>query len=178
MPIAHHIVWDGRWYAVINNSADGPCSTCSCTNATVCPSRPSHHPHHLAPLDACPHARSQAGGALQSSCPCCRRSFFPHPKGLVLYGAVLLYTAAQGLPRVAKIELLRVLRGGRSASHAACRAPGTRWGRACGPLVLCVACWFAAGRSLEVAPVSLRRPIWPLRRACVRKFELCAMVSE
>ena len=100
---------------------------CSCTNVTVCPSRPSHHPHHLAPLDTCPHARSQAGGALQSSCPCCRRSFFPHQKGLVLCGAILLYTAAQGLRRVAKIDLLRVLRGGRSASHAPCRAPGTRW---------------------------------------------------
>ena len=124
MPIAHHIVWDGRWYAVINNGADGPCSTCSCTNATVCPSRPSHHPYHLAPLDACPHARSQVGGALQSSFPCCRRSFLPHQKGLVLCGAILLYTAAPHLLRVAKIDLLRVLRGGRSASHAPCRPQG------------------------------------------------------
>ena len=24
VPIALHIVWDGRWYAVINNAADGP----------------------------------------------------------------------------------------------------------------------------------------------------------
>ena len=82
---------------------------------------------HLAPLDTCPHARSQAGGALQSSCPCCRKSFFPHQKGLVLCGAILLYNAAPRLPRVAKIDLRRVLRGGRSASHAPCRPPGTRW---------------------------------------------------
>ena len=147
MPIAHHIVWDGRWYAVINNGADGPCSTCSCTNATVCPSRPSHHPYHLAPLDACPHARSQVGGALQSSFPCCRRSFLPHQKGLVLCGAILLYTAAPHLLRVAKIDLLRVLRGGRSASHAPCRAPGTRWA---GHVAL-LCCVSRVGRAGQIA---------------------------
>ena len=95
-PLLTIVVWNGGRYATNNNGPDGPLCTSFFQMIKVCPSRPPHRPHHLAPLDTCAHVRSQAGDAPQSTCPCCRRSFFSRQEGLAACGAlfsVTFYTA-------------------------------------------------------------------------------------